>query len=328
MSELPPENDQPAAADLTLPFSTPEAPLSLEGSLRLLIKAVEQSPVSVIITDTRGLIQYVNPKFTQLMGFTRAEAVGKTPRIIKGGYLPREFYQEMWRTIQAGEEWHGVFHNRTKSGALVWEVASISPIRDEEGAITHFVGVKEDITELKNLQEQVDHMARHDQLTGLPNRFLFNDRAQQALAQAKRRNSKFALLYLDLNEFKQVNDNLGHGAGDALLRTIGQRLNQHTRKSDTVARMGGDEFTVLLTDVDGEESVERVAAMLIEQIRIPVPVLPDKEAAVGLAIGIAVFPQDGATIDELTTRADRAMYQVKRQGKTGYQFASRLTGGG
>ena len=308
MPPAPPQDDPP------LPY--------LEGSLRLLIKAVEQSPVSVIITDTRGVIEYVNPKFTQLMGYTRAEAVGKTPRIIKGGFLSREFYQTMWQTILAGQEWHGVFHNRTKGGALVWEVASISPIRDEQGTITHFVGVKEDITELKNLQEQVDYMARHDQLTGLPNRFFFKDRAQQALAQAKRRGSRFALLYLDLNAFKPVNDHYGHEAGDALLRAIGQRLGKHVRETDTVARMGGDEFTVLLTDVDGEESVERVATMLIEEIRMPVPVLSGQEAAVGVAIGIALYPQDGQTIDELLILADRAMYQAKHQGMSAYQFAS------
>ena len=327
MTQTPSQDDQLPAKHLALPFLASETGLGLEGSLRLLIKAVEQSPVSVIITDTRGVIEYVNPKFTHLMGFSSAEAIGKTPRIIKGGYLPREFYQEMWRTIQAGQEWHGVFHNRTKSGALVWEVASISPIRDDHGAITHFVGVKEDITELKNLQEQVDHMARHDQLTGLPNRFFFNDRAQQALAQARRRNSKFALLYMDLNEFKKVNDNLGHEAGDKVLAAIGQRLSLHIRETDTLARMGGDEFTVLLTDVEGEDSAERVATMLIELIQESVHVRPGQEAKVGLAIGIALYPQDGQTIDELTTHADRAMYQVKRQGRTGYQFASRMAEG-
>ena len=298
--------------------------LGLEGSLRLLIKAVEQSPVSVIITDTHGVIQYVNPKFTQLMGYTREEAVGKTPRLIKGGYLPKAFYKDMWQSLLAGKEWHGVFHNRTKSGALVWEVASISPIRDEQGVITHFVGVKEDITELKNLQEQMVHMARHDQLTGLPNRFFFNDRARMALAQARRRNGRFALLYLDLNAFKLVNDQHGHEAGDVLLAAIGKRLQGGIRETDTLARMGGDEFTLLLTDVDSDEGVARVATLLVEQIRIPVEIRPDVFAAVGVAIGIALFPEDGQAIDTLLSRADKALYQVKRQGRDGFQFASRL----
>ena len=295
-----------------------------EDSLRLLIRAVEQSPVSVIITDTHGIIQYVNPKFTKLMGYTREETIGKTPRIIKGGYLPGDFYHDMWQTILAGHEWHGVFHNRTKHGALVWEVASISPIRDDHGVITHFVGVKEDITELKNLQEQVDHMARHDQLTGLPNRFHFQDRMQQALSQGRRRNTPFGLLYLDLNDFKKVNDEYGHDAGDTLLSVIGQRLLRCIRETDTVARMGGDEFTVLLTDLAGEESAERVAAMLIDLLSQPVPVLPGVEASVGVAVGIALYPLDGQEIDTLLSRADKALYQVKRKGGSGYQFASKL----
>jgi len=299
--------------------------LNLEGSLRLLIKAVEQSPVSVIITDTRGFIQYVNPKFTELMGYTREEAIGQTPRLIKGGYLPRAFYEDMWKTLLSGQEWHGVFHNRTKSGALVWEVASISPIRDEQGAITHFVGVKEDITELKNLQEQMDHMARHDQLTGLANRFSFTDRAQMALAQARRRNARFAILYLDLNDFKRVNDEHGHEAGDVLLAAIGRRLQVGIRETDTLARMGGDEFTVLLTDVDSDEGVARVATLLIEQIRKPVEVRPGVSCVVGAAIGIAIFPDDGQAIDTLLSRADKALYQVKHQRRSGYQFASMLS---
>ena len=312
----------PSPGDLP-PLTAGKAPREWEATLRLLIRAVEQSPVSVIITDTKGVIQYVNPKFTQLMGFTAAEAIGKTPRIIKGGFLGREFYRNMWETIQAGREWHGIFHNKTKQGDLVWEVASISPIRDEDGNVTHFVGIKEDITELKRLQEQVDHMARHDQLTGLPNRFLFQDRFEQALAQNKRRKSKFALLYLDLDGFKQVNDTFGHEGGDTLLSVVGQRLLRCIRESDTVARMGGDEFTIILNEIVGEDTVEHVAAMIIETLTQAVPVLPEKSTCIGVSIGITLYPQDAQETGALLARADKALYKAKNAGGNAYRFASR-----
>ena len=255
-----------------------------EDKLRMLAKAVEQSPVSVVITDPRGVILYVNPKFTKLMGYTAEEAIGKTPRIIKGEFLTREFYRDMWEVILSGQEWHGVFHNRTKSGELVWEAASISPIRDEDGNVTHFVGVKEDITELKRLQDELAHQASHDPLTGLPNRLLFNDRLHQALVQARRRDTAVALLYLDLNGFKPINDTFGHEAGDLLLIEVGRRLQGCVREADTVARMGGDEFTVLLHDIGGQEAIRPVLAKI--------------------------------------TAADTAMYVAKREGSGGLCFAS------
>lgn len=291
-----------------------------EIGLPILIKAIEQSPVSVIITDTKGVIEYVNPKFTQLMGYTPEEAVGKTPRIIKGGFLSREFYKEMWTTILAGKEWHGVFHNRTKDGSFVWEVASISPIRDADGKVTHFVGVKEDITEIRRLQEQLEHMAQHDQLTGLPNRFLLKDRLQQALLQAKRRKSKFAVLYLDLDGFKLVNDTHGHEAGDAVLVEVAKRLLACTRESDTVARLGGDEFTVLMGEIQEEGNAERVASLIIKTLSEPIA-LADTTCVIGVSVGIALYPKDGDTPDALLSQSDAALYRVKRQGRNGFQFA-------
>lgn len=302
------------------PAGPPESPqdaecipgaLSKDERLRILIRAVEQSPVSVIITDTRGIIQYVNPKFTHLMGYTAAEAIGKTPRIIKGSHLTREFYKDMWETILAGKEWHGVFQNRTKAGNLVWEAASISPIRDDEGTITHFVGIKEDITEIKRLQDQLEHLARHDPLTGLPNRHLFTDRLRQALAQGKRRKAPFAILYLDLNDFKPVNDVHGHKAGDALLVEVGRRLTACVRESDTVARMGGDEFTVLLTDIHGPENAHRIAGTIVEALGRPF-LLEEGTCTIGASLGMALFPEDGATADLLLSKADTAMYQAKQ----------------
>ena len=315
-----PSSRAPKASD-AIPFLTPASPEEREGKLRILIKAVEQSPVSVIITDTKGLIQYVNPKFTQLMGFTPEEAIGKTPRIIKGEHLTRDFYKAMWTTILGGQEWHGVFHNRTKAGALVWELASISPIRDEDGVITHFVGIKEDITEIKLLQERLEHIVEHDHLTGLPNRALFKDRLQQALLQAKRRESSFALLFLDLDHFKQVNDKCGHDAGDALLVEAGQRMVACVRESDTVARLGGDEFIVLLTDLKERTNVERIAENLVAALKAPFT-LAGQDCTIGVSIGIAFYPDHGDTADALLLASDAAMYQVKHSTRSGHRIAA------
>jgi len=292
-----------------------------DDKLRILAKAVEQSPVSVIITDPKGVILYVNPKFTKLMGYTAEEAIGKTPRIIKGEHLTRAFYKEMWDTILSGQEWHGVFHNRTKSGTLVWEAASISPIRDDAGNVTHFVGVKEDITELKRLQEELDHQARHDPLTGLPNRLMFKDRLQQTLALARRHHTLAALLYLDLDGFKPINDTYGHDAGDLLLTEVGRRLQGCVRASDTVARMGGDEFTVLLNDVGSVEATRRVVATIAAALAEPVR-LGSNEIHIAASIGVAHFPADGDVEDALLTAADSAMYVAKREGRAGCRFAS------
>jgi len=306
--------------DQLIPAGTAEDRRAIESRLRILVKAVEQSPVSIIVTDNEGIIEYVNPKFCKVTGYTLEEVLGKTPRILKGGFLSADFYRDLWATILAGEEWHGVFHNRTKSGGLVWEVGSISPIRDDAGNITHFVGVKEDITEIKDLQDQLAHMARHDQLTGLPNRFLFLDRFQQTLVQSRRRKAIVGLMYLDLNDFKGVNDTFGHEGGDEVLAESARRLRGCVREADTVARMGGDEFTILLGDVQGREAVERIAENILQAFEVPFR-LGEVERTIGVSIGVALFPAHGQTEDELLSRADKAMYVAKRRGGNGFQFA-------
>jgi len=309
------------AKDVTGPshFHTWKEPREVAKRLKILIKAIEQSPVSVIITDPHGVIEYVNPKFTQVTGYALEEAVGQTPRILNGGFLTRDFYKNMWDTILEGREWHGLFHNRTKAGDLVWELASISPIRDDDGTITHFVGVKEDITELKRLQDQMAHMAHHDQLTGLPNRFLFLDRLGQMLAQARRRETFFAVLYLDLDDFKAVNDTLGHAAGDSLLTAVAQRLLGCVRETDTVSRMGGDEFTILLADIQDLADVQRIVDTILKAISAPFT-LGDTPCRVGVSIGVAIYPLNGLDTDPLLSAADTALYKVKAGGRGGSCF--------
>jgi len=291
----------------------------IESRLRILVKAVEQSPVSIIVTDNQGLIEYVNPKFCKVTGYSLEEVLGQTPRILKGGFLNPEFYQDLWRTILAGEEWHGVFHNRTKGGDLLWELASISPIRDEAGNVTHFVSVKEDFTEIKRLQDQMDNLAHHDQLTGLPNRTLFYDRLKHAQAQAKRREKGFVLFFMDLDGFKAVNDTHGHELGDHLLKAVGQRLSECVRESDTVARMGGDEFTVLLPDLQSHEHAANIARQILKALTQPFQ-FGAVTCEIGVSIGISCYPEDGEDAERIISHADAAMYRVKNAGRNNFAF--------
>jgi len=300
--------------------------------LRKLSTAVEQSPASIVITDQKGCIEYVNPAFCRLTGYTKDEACGENPRILKGTDQPIEYYQEMWNTIMAGQEWRGEFHNKRKDGSFFWELASISPIRNAEGEITHFVGVKEDITERRQLLEHLDQMAHYDMLTGLPNRALFFDRLTCIQTLSRREGKRFALLFLDLDGFKQVNDSCGHQTGDRVLQTTAERLSACIRESDTVARMGGDEFTVILSNISLSTDVALVAEKILRKLSEPFPLPDGTSCRIGASIGISLYPDDARNVGKLVSVADSAMYEVKREGKNGYRFyrtepISELTGG-
>jgi diguanylate cyclase (GGDEF)-like protein/PAS domain S-box-containing protein len=293
-----------------------------EAELRKLASAVQYSPISVMITDPLGIIEYVNPKFCQVTGYTPEEVIGQTPRILKGDDLSDEVYRDMWQTILSKREWHGEFHNRNKDGSLVWELASISPVCDESGEITHFVGVKEDISELKRLQKELGQLAHSDKLTGLPNRALLYDRLEQAMVQAKRKRSRFALLYADLDGFKAVNDRHGHQTGDELLQAAARRLVSCVRESDTVARMGGDEFVILLSDLKHWEESSIVARKLLEAIGAPFSV-GEIVCRIGISIGISIYPDNAEDVQKLISCADFALYEVKQSGKNNYRYSSK-----
>jgi diguanylate cyclase (GGDEF)-like protein/PAS domain S-box-containing protein len=285
--------------------------------LSRLARAVEQSPATVVITDSNGNIEYVNPKFAQLTGYTYAEAIGRNPRILQSGKQPPELYEELWQAISNGKEWRGEFLNKKKNGDLYWEDASISPIKNEEGFITHFVGVKEDITERKQKEETMRQLAYHDPLTGLPNRLLFKDRLTIALAQANRNRQKLAVMLLDLDHFKDVNDTLGHSVGDQLLQAVGKRLSGLLRKNDTVARMGGDEFLLLLPEIKKLEDPSIIAKRVIGTVRKPY-VINGYKLRITASIGVAVYPHDGQDDDSLMNHADNGMYWAKKDGRNTY----------
>jgi len=292
-----------------------------EEQLRKLSAAITQSPVSVVITDTSGVIEYVNPKFCELTGYSPEEVVGQNPRILRGSIMTPDFYGNLWQTILSGGLWHGEFLNKKKNDELFWEHATIAPIWNAHGELTNFIAIKEDITERKMLQEKLNHMAHHDELTGLPKRALFFDRIGQALAHAKRIDTGFALMFVDLDSFKDINDTYGHDCGDLLLQETARRLEGCIRDSDTVARMGGDEFAVMLLDVATPGQIHQVADKMLALIAAPF-LLKGAECHVGVSIGISIFPQDGDAVDTLLNMADMAMYRVKQDTKNNYAFAS------
>ncbi|MBE0533321.1 MAG: EAL domain-containing protein [Rhodospirillales bacterium] len=288
-------------------------------NLRKLSQAVEQSPASVIITDTTGAIEYVNPKFVEVAGYAAEEVIGKNPRLLKSGKMPAEAYEELWRKITSGQEWRGELLNRKKNGELYWESVSISPIKTPDGIITHFLAVKEDISLRKEYEKRLIQQANFDEVTGLPNRVLALDRLEQALARGLRQNHKVGLLFIDLDRFKYVNDTLGHHTGDHILKEAGARIRHCLRAADTVARLGGDEFTVIVPDLQLGIDVEPVAQKILESFGQPFH-LGGREIFLTPSIGITIWPDDGSLPDELMRNADTAMYRAKEMGRNNFRF--------
>jgi diguanylate cyclase (GGDEF)-like protein/PAS domain S-box-containing protein len=296
-----------------------EVSLWLTDEVRKTSMVVRQSPVSVMITDCGGIIEYVNPKFTETTGYLPEEVIGKRPSVLKSGYLSLDVYRELWGAITAGNEWRGTFQNRRKDGSLFWESALISPIRDASGTITNFVAIKEDITLRKEYEARLEWQANYDSLTGLPNRMLVLDRLGQALALAGRNNAQVAVMLIDLDRFKAVNDTMGHEAGDEILRQVAKRLLIEQRQADTVARVGNDEFVIVLADLDQTHSPQAVAARVCERMEIPF-IINGREIFISASIGIALFPENGTTAQDLLRTATAAMPVAEADGRGGWRF--------
>ena len=290
-----------------------------ETTLRKLSMVVEQSPASVVITDVDGNIEYVNPKFIDITGYSAREVIGLTPRLLRSGHTSDDQYRQMWQTITAGKEWRGEFLNRRKDGTTYWESALISPIKAADGSVTHFLAVKEDITVRKEYEEKLLRQANYDHLTGLPNRLLALDRLTQALVRAKREGSMVALLFIDLDRFKEVNDTLGHDAGDQLLRETSERIRKCLRDEDTIARFGGDEFLVILPGLKAPMQSEVVIGKIAASFAAPFR-LDGHEIYSSVSIGVTVSPMDGHDPHILMRNADSAMYQAKAEGRATYRF--------
>ncbi|WMW79841.1 EAL domain-containing protein [Undibacterium cyanobacteriorum] len=289
-----------------------------ESNVRKLSQAVEQSPNIIIITDTEARIEYVNAAFVQKTGKTLEEVIGQRPSILQSGKTPLFTYEEMWDSLRRGESWQGELVNRYIDGKEYLEFAHISPVRDVDGKITHFLSVQEDITDKKRTEERIQYLAHYDVLTGLPNRVLLEERARFALANAKRTNSQLSLVFFDLDHFKNINDSLGHSTGDALLIELAQRLKDSLREGDTISRLGGDEFILLLTGAD-EIGAERVAEKLLTTVSQSYQI-GQYDLNISASIGIAVYPEDGEDLETLLRNADTAMYRAKQDGRNNFRF--------
>ena len=314
----------PSASDLsTLERGAYLAGLAIERrqSLDQLLKlqqAVEQSPSSIVIANLDAEIEYANAAFFRTTGYSPQEALGRNPRILQSGKTPPSVYREMWEALSSGRLWEGELINRRKDGSVYTEMARLAPIIQPDGRITHYVGIKEDITQRKLAEQQIERLAFFDHLTGLPNRQLLHDRFQQAASLAQRHKQPMALMYIDLDNFKHINDTLGHHSGDELLLRVAQRLSALVRAGDTLSRQGGDEFVLLLPECD-QAAASQVANKLIEQAGCSFRV-GAHELTATLSVGIALYPHDGDTLDELARCADMAMYQAKHEGRSTFRF--------
>lgn len=295
----------------------------MEIRLRKLSLVVEQSPAAVMITDLEGNLEYVNPKFTEVTGYRPEEVYGKNPRLLQSGQVTKDEYRNLWSTLLAGQSWQGELLNKRKNGQLYWERALISPLRNEQGEVTHYIGVGEDIDTQKKYEKQLEYQATHDDLTGLANRALFRDRLDRSIARAQRDKQIVAVLLLDLDRFKVINDSLGHALGDDLLCEVGQRLQRVLRDTDTAARFGGDEFAVLLTDMDHADDIHVVAGKILSTIAEPY-VMDGREISLTASLGISFYPDDGQDSTTLIRNADTAMYQSKKQSDHFSFYASEM----
>ncbi len=289
-----------------------------EEQMRLAAKVFHRSGEGISITDDKGVILTVNDAFTEVTGYTRQEVVGKTPAILRSGRHSKEFYSEMWQHILEHGWWQGEVWNRRKDGELYPEWLTINQVSDDQGKPINYVGIFSDISAIKDSQRRIEYLATHDELTDLPNRSLFTDRLKHAIARARRHGNNVVMAFLDLDNFKVVNDSLGHDIGDELLAEAARRLRDSVRSEDTVARLGGDEFTLLFEDIPIDEATQTLQR-IIDYVSATYH-LRGRELYVSASVGVAVCPDDGSDSETLLKHADSAMYRAKDLGKNQYQF--------
>lgn len=282
--------------------------------------AFENTMEGIVITDTRNRIVSVNRAVEKISGYSREELIGKPPSTFSSGAHGETFYKTMWQTLTTTGHWQGEISNRHKGGRIYTEWLNINEVKDDAGQVCNYVAVFSDISDLKSSRERLDYLAHHDLLTGLPNRLVFRERLEQGILRARRSGEPVAVLFIDLDRFKHINDNLGHDVGDELLQEVAQILGGQVRDCDTVVRLGGDEFSIIMENFTDMDALASRAGRMIDSLSRPIVTGSGHELKIGASVGIAVYPQDAVDASSLVKHADIAMYRAKELGKGRYEF--------
>lgn len=290
-----------------------------EEHLKLAARVFSEAHEGILITDAAAIIIDVNPTFCEITGYSRAEVIGRNPSMLQSGKYGSDFYRDMWQALREAQHWQGELWNRKKNGELYAEWLTVSALCDADGNVTHYIGLFSDVTHAKQQQQLLELFAHYDPLTRLPNRILFADRLNQAIAHSKREKSLLAICFLDLDGFKPVNDQFGHDVGDRVLVEVAERIKNAIREEDSVSRHGGDEFALLLGDLESVEQCEQAILRIHRAIAQPY-VIDDQPISVGASSGFTLYPLDDADADTLLRHADHAMYQAKLAGKNRCQL--------
>jgi len=291
----------------------------VEEQLKLAANVFTHAAEGIVITDVKANIIDVNAKFTMITGYSRDEVIGKNPSFLKSNHHPAEFYTQMWQELLEKGQWTGEIWNCKKNNEIYAEMLTISSVKDDNNKIINYVGLFSDITLMKKNQEQLEHSAHYDLLTNLPNRALLSERLSQAILQSNRSHKLVAIVFIDLDGFKMVNDTHGHDIGDELLIVLSKRMKKVLREGDTLARIGGDEFVVVLTDLDSQKDCKPILKRLLHASSLPIPI-GNITANISSSVGVTIYPEDNVDASLLIQHADQAMYKAKQSGKNCYRY--------
>ncbi|MBI6568197.1 diguanylate cyclase domain-containing protein [Pseudomonas synxantha] len=292
----------------------------IENDQQVLVRALDAATNPVLITERSGCIVWINRAFCLMSGYSKLELVGKTPHLLSSDRQSTTFYRNLWMTIMAGLTWQGEMVERRKDGGTFTVNQIITPVLDPHGVVTHFIAILHNFSLIDDERTAMQQLAYHDALTGLPNRLLFLNLLNQAVNGAMEYKQPLALMFIDVDHFKSINDTLGHACGDRLLVAVAERLGQSVRRSDLVARLSGDEFAILICGINQIDQLEPLANKLVAAIHQPF-MLDNHRIETAISIGISLYPGDGSSVDDLLARADSAMYLAKRSGGNACRFS-------